>query len=79
MSLRELYKALEAHDWYYAMSDDGSVYNKGHIAERQLRAAANLISGGQALFDAFALYQFSGPAWNRPQAPKPEMPAEVTP
>jgi hypothetical protein len=40
MSLEEYKKLLEAHDWYYMMSDDNRVYREGTTAEANLKAKA---------------------------------------
>jgi len=71
MTLRELYRELERHDWFYMMSDDGRVYERGHETERELKAASARIPGGRELFDGFQAHHCSGPAWGTTKKPKP--------
>jgi hypothetical protein len=73
MTLRELYRELEAHDWYYMMSDDSRVYERGNETQRELKAASARIPGGLELFDAFQAFHGSGPAWGTPKKPKPNL------
>lgn len=77
MTIAELYKALEAHDWFHAMSDDASVYHRGQSEWRRLQyAAAGL--GVPELFTEYSKHVFSGPSFGTPKHPKPEMPKEQT-
>jgi NAD-dependent DNA ligase len=40
MTLAEYIEQLEAHDWYYHMSDDPSVYDRGYNNQLALRMIA---------------------------------------
>lgn len=74
MTLTELWDALEAHDWYYPMSDDPRVYNAGQAAKRRLEAQAAQVDGGVQLLARFSAHYFSGPSWGSAEQPKPPRP-----
>lgn len=74
MTLQEYYDELDRHDWYYAFSDDGRVYDAGECASNRLRHLSKEIEGGEELLVAFTKYHFSGPAWKTPNQPKPIRP-----
>jgi len=78
MTLAELYRELERHDWFYAMSDDHRVYTARHDDERRLQREAATIEGGRDLMSAYSQHVFSGPAFGTPKAPKPPRPDELT-
>lgn len=53
MTLEEYQKELLLHDWYYHMSDDQSVYNKGYNNELALRMIAkNMEDSGDNTYRA---------------------------
>lgn len=55
MTLEEYKEQLKAHDWYYHMSDDHSVYDKGYNNELALKIIARNMedSGDNTYRDAF--------------------------
>lgn len=56
MNKREDYfRRLEAHDWYYEMSDDYEAWVKGNKADKALREEAK-IEGFNELYEAFINY-----------------------
>lgn len=36
MTIKEFYKLLEQHDWWYDFSDDKSVFMKGYMSEKKI-------------------------------------------
>jgi hypothetical protein len=78
MTLAELYRELEAHDWFHAMNDDARVADVGRQDWERLLWEAKRIEGGLSLFNGYSKYIFSGPAFGTPQAPRPEKPDELT-
>jgi len=75
MTIAELYKALEAHDWFHAMSDSREVYERGQNEWRRLQYASVALCVPE-LFNEYSRHVFSGPAFGTPKHPKPEMPKE---
>ncbi len=75
MTLAELYRELEAHDWYYEQSEDARVYRAGRENALRLELTAKTINGGLNLCKAFAKHVFSGPPYGTVKAPKPACPA----
>ena len=75
MTIAELYKGLEQHDWFHAMSDSREVYSRGQSEWRRLQYAATEL-GVPELFTEYSRHVFSGPAFGTPKHPKPEMPKE---
>jgi len=78
MTLAELYRELERHDWFFEMSDDPRVYSSGRENQNRLRTAAQFIEGGRDLMSAYSKHVFSGPAFGTAKAPKPPRPDELT-
>ena len=76
MTIPELYKALERHDWFHAMSDDPRVYHDGQSEWRRLQYAAAEL-GVPELFTEYSKHVFSGEPFGTPKHPKPAMPVEV--
>lgn len=74
MTLPELYEALERHDWFYAQSDDQSVYLAGHAQWNELaRNARTLGPEADRLLADFSYYKW-GPAYDHePKPPKPKL------
>lgn len=73
-NLKELYQALERHDWFHEMSDDHSVWQRGCADWSRIKCAATKIDGGPALCDAWSKHKYSGEPWKTLKAPKPEPP-----
>lgn len=74
VSLKQYYKMLVKHDWYYRNSDDMLVYNQGTMYEVELAKIAE--KGGQPYKDllaAFLNHFFSGPAFSNEVAPLPKL------
>lgn len=78
MTLAELYRELERHDWHFAMSDDNRVYCAGRENGERLERAAMAIEGGPELRKAHIGHVFSGEPYGTAKAPKPEKPTETT-
>jgi hypothetical protein len=74
MTIAELYRALERHDWFYAQSDDPGVYRQGRSNSITLLTAARNLIDGEKLYEAYSKHVFSGPAFGTPKHPKPPMP-----
>ena len=56
MTKREDYfRRLEAHDWYYEMSDDHGAWVKGNKEDKALREEAKK-EGFEELYEAFINY-----------------------
>lgn len=52
--LRKLQDLLEKHDWYYAMSDDHRVYNKGVQEWASIKSMVDLLGyDGRRLLNAY--------------------------
>jgi hypothetical protein len=77
MTLHELFRELERHDWFHQMSDDHRVFVSGQEDWRRLDAAAKSIEGGKELFQAYSKHVFSGEAFGTPKHPKPDVRLEV--
>lgn len=73
MTIAELYRGLEQHDWFHAMSDDPRVYQRGQEDWRRLQYAAEDL-GVPELFKEYSKHVFSGPTFGTPKHPKPAMP-----
>lgn len=74
MTLSELYRELERHDWHYQMSDDRRVYSAGLENWRRLLHEAKKIEGGEKLLGQYSKHIFSGEAFGTPQELKPLFP-----
>lgn len=77
--LRDFYDRLEAHDWYYAMSDDHRWYERGLGEEHALRAIAAESPAHDELYEAFRkhYYGLSDNEADRPAKPIHPDSAEV--
>lgn len=74
MALSKFYEELLHHDWYYEMSDDGSVYRKGQEQHNILLEVAKSKGGEyQRMFDDFQKHFFTGQPWGTKKAPRPEL------
>lgn len=74
MTLQDYYLMLENFDWFYEMSDDGRVYERGRKAEARLKEVAKTSPKHKEMFDSFRLYIYSGPPWGTDKLPKPVAP-----
>ena len=74
MNLADLFRELERHDWFHAMSDDASVDRAGDANWNRLKSEADKIEGGPELMRAYSKHVFSGQSFGTPKAPKPECP-----
>ncbi len=76
MTPQEFYDACEKFDWFFEYSDDFSVWRR----ERTNHAALLAHTLGRpdllAIYDAWFAFMFSGDAFGKPKAPKPERPVE---
>lgn len=66
--LKDFYRMLGYHDWYYEYSDDHRVWTKGRDAKDTLERIAKESPEHKKLYEEFAKYIFSG-------GEKPEQPA----
>lgn len=71
MDRSDYYDKLDAHDWYYELSDDMNKYSAGEESYKELRGIAAQSNELHSLFRAFKEHYFSGPAWNTVKQPKP--------
>lgn len=76
VTLKEYYKMLKEHDWYFDWSDDGRVWEKGRAAHSRLAAMSTQSPEHKALWEGFKSHKFTGKPWNTEQAPMPEEPKE---
>ncbi len=74
MTLKEFYDKLEKHDWWYCMSDDGKVYERGSQNFEKLKKIANESTEHMTLYMQYSNYVDS--LVNGPKLPKPERPVE---
>lgn len=73
MTIKEYYKELENHDWYYSFSDDDTMYKRGYENELKLKKMAENLEKYQNLYAAFSAYKFSGNAWGTKRKLKPKL------
>lgn len=73
MLAAQFHDLCEAHDFQYHM---GSLrrLNTGELSMARIRAALAERPDLRPIYDAWAEHRFSGPAYGRPRAPKPERP-----
>jgi hypothetical protein len=76
MTLREYYKQLEQHDWYYEWSDDFRVWQRGRDDKTRLEEISKLSSKHESLFIEYTRHKFSGKPWGTEKSPKPDLPEE---
>jgi hypothetical protein len=62
-SLVRFYDLLFAHDWFFMMSDDHRVYDRGFVNEKKLIAMASFSVDHHNLYTQFHAHHFSGPNW----------------
>jgi tyrosine-protein phosphatase YwqE len=73
MTVKEFYKLLEKHDWFYFMSDDHSVYKKGAKEAEELFALAKNNDYFRKLYDGYCEWADSfinGGKVEKPKEPK---------
>jgi hypothetical protein len=73
MSLQEFYDLLDQHDWFYPMSDDSRVFEKGQANERRLISLATTITGGKSLYVSYLAYinsRIEGTKIEKPRRPE---------
>ena len=73
-TLRDYFDRCEAHDWYFEMSDDHSVWRRGLAADAALRAEAKTDAAKQAILDGWAKHMFTGQPWGNERAARPVRP-----
>lgn len=74
MTPKEYWELLDKHDWFYMMSDDRSVYEKGASFLNKLTKIANTDPVLKSLLDGFTAHYFSGKPWDTVKKPKPIKP-----
>ena len=65
--LKEYYRQLTWHDWFYEYSDDHSVWRRGNEKERELMRIAQKDKRAEVLFEGYRSYMFKGA--EKPDAP----------
>ncbi len=79
MSLQAFYNELEKHDWFYAWTDDSSVYRRGETAFQALKTKAKSAGPAYAfLMQEYAAHMSSGEPWGTAKKAKPECPAPLS-
>jgi len=76
MNLKEFDKALACHDWYYAMSDDHSVWTRGEVAHGKLLKETKISIDHKALYDAYYNRHFTGKHYGTPEFTPEQLKAE---
>jgi hypothetical protein len=56
MTPQQFWDACEAHDWWYEMSDDHSVWKRGRAARDQLHKDAQRSEVHKAIYQGFIDY-----------------------
>jgi len=56
IKLSEYHKQLLNHDWFFAMSDDSSVYNSAKKDDERLRTLSMCSINHQELYNAHTMY-----------------------
>lgn len=64
---------LDAHDWYYEMSDAQGTWRKGSVERKDLQREADSDPVKAAMYADYKRHKFTGPAWGNEKAPKPEL------
>ncbi len=77
MSLQDFYIKLEQHDWFYEMSDDHRVWQKGKDANNLLARQATIDPEYFKLYEAYRRYVFSGPEFGNEKKPKPRIQGDL--
>jgi hypothetical protein len=74
MTLQEFHDACASHDWYYEMSDDHRVWQRGQGERMALLHGSGESTQHDEIYKRWRLHAFSGPNWGTEKAPKPERP-----
>jgi hypothetical protein len=81
MTLKEYWKILNGHDWYYNYSDDQRVWRAGCDAQKRIEGIAKESPEHQALYSGFHSHYFYGKTSefqkNDKRPPKPVRPFQV--
>ena len=72
MTPQEFDRACATHDWTYNYSDDYGMWKKGEQESQMLQWAMKQDERLVPLYRLWSSYQFSGPAWNKPEMTKEE-------
>lgn len=75
-NLRDYYKMLNIHDWYYLFSDDSVAYAKGATNLKKLKAIAEESKDHAELFKGFWDHHYTGAPWDGEKTAKPNTPSE---
>lgn len=67
MTPQDFDRACATHDWTYNYSDDHSVWRLGEQQAQMLQWAMQKDNRLVQLYRLWSAYQFSGPAWNKPE------------
>lgn len=76
MTLKEYWKALNSHDWFFHFADDSRTLDAGEREFAKLKAWSLISPNHTELFAKFVAHAWTGPAWKTVKQPKPEEPAE---
>lgn len=68
-ALREFHEMLRRHDWWYMMSDDHSVWQRGSSAESRLISISKESDDHRELWDSWRHHKIDG-------GPEPSQPPE---
>lgn len=74
ITLAQYWDMLNAHDWYYDMSDDHRVWRKGQEEGGKIATLATQSDAHEILLVGFRDHHFSGKPWETEQKPKPARP-----
>lgn len=77
ITLAQYWDMLNAHDWYYEMSDDNRTWAKGQQEAKELADISLISPYYDKLLKDFAAHHFSGPPWDNERIPKPTRPREL--
>lgn len=76
MKLSDFYDELEKFDWFYYMSDDRAVFNRGSQRSAKISEIAAESERHQKLYKDYEDYVFGGPTWKADKKEKPPRPKE---
>ena len=77
MSREQYRKMLARHDWFYHNSDDHGKFLSGQAVGEELFRLAQSSPEFEEDFNAAKNHMFSGPAFGKPEVPKPSWWEEV--
>lgn len=75
-ALKEYDAKLARFDWFYEMSDDQSVWERGRAAHSLVLAEAKKSPQHQELYDLWKKRWFTGKPWGTPKFTKEELDVE---